>query len=60
MGSVASDLKVERERRKITLAQIAAESRISRHFLESLEEGRFSELPGGLDPGLYAAVPPGR
>jgi cytoskeletal protein RodZ len=48
MGSVASDLKVERERRKITLAQIAAESRISRHFLESLEEGRFSELPGGI------------
>jgi cytoskeleton protein RodZ len=48
MGSVASELKSEREKRKITLAQIAAETRISLRYLESLEEGRFKDLPGGI------------
>jgi cytoskeletal protein RodZ len=48
MGSVASDLKSEREKRKISLDQIAAETRISLHHLEKLEEGRYGELPGGM------------
>ena len=48
MGSIASDLKLERQKRNISLAQIAADTRISLHFLESLEEGRYSELPGGM------------
>ncbi len=48
MASVASDLKSEREKRNIPLAQIAADTRISLHHLESLEEGRYGELPGGM------------
>ena len=48
MGSVAADLKSEREKRKVSLDQIAAETRISLHHLEKLEEGRFGELPGGM------------
>jgi cytoskeleton protein RodZ len=48
MGSIASDLKIERQKRNISLAQIAADTRISLHYLESLEEGRYSELPGGM------------
>jgi cytoskeletal protein RodZ len=47
MGSVASELKLEREKRKISLAQIAADTRISLRYLQSLEEGRYSDLPGG-------------
>jgi cytoskeleton protein RodZ len=48
MGSVASELKSEREKRKISLAQIAADTRISLRYLQSLEEGRFGDLPGGM------------
>jgi cytoskeleton protein RodZ len=48
MASVASELKAEREKRKIPLAQIAADTRISLHHLESLEEGRYGDLPGGM------------
>lgn len=48
MGTVASELKSEREKRKISLSQIAAETRISLRHLESLEEGRFADLPGGI------------
>jgi cytoskeleton protein RodZ len=48
MASVASELKAEREKRNIPLAQIAADTRISLHYLESLEEGRYGDLPGGM------------
>ncbi len=48
MESVALDLKSEREKRKISLAQISAETRIGLRHLQSLEEGRFGDLPGGL------------
>jgi cytoskeleton protein RodZ len=48
MGSISSDLKLERQKRNISLAQIAADTKISLHYLESLEEGRYSELPGGM------------
>jgi cytoskeleton protein RodZ len=48
MGSVASELKSEREKRKISLAQIAADTRISLRYLQSLEEGRYGDLPGGM------------
>jgi cytoskeletal protein RodZ len=47
-GSVASDLKAERERRNVALAQIAAQTNISLRHLHSLEEGRFGDLPGGM------------
>jgi len=48
MESVASHLKSEREKRNISLAQIAADTRISLRHLQSLEEGRFGDLPGGM------------
>ena len=48
MGTFSADLKSEREKRKISLSQIAAETRISLRHLESLEEGRFADLPGGI------------
>jgi cytoskeleton protein RodZ len=48
MGTFTSELKSEREKRKISLAFIAAETRISLRHLESLEEGRFDDLPGGM------------
>jgi cytoskeleton protein RodZ len=48
MASVASELKAEREKRNIPLAKIAADTRISLRYLESLEEGRYSDLPGGM------------
>jgi cytoskeletal protein RodZ len=47
-GCIASDLKSERERRKVTLAQIAADTHISLRYLQSLEEGRYGDLPGGM------------
>jgi len=48
MGSVALDLKSEREKKKISLSQIAADTRISLRYLQSIEEGRYSDLPGGI------------
>ena len=48
MGSLAADLKTEREKRKTSLAQIASDTRINLHYLESLEEGRYGDLPGGM------------
>jgi cytoskeleton protein RodZ len=48
MGTFAAELKSEREKRKIPLSLIAAETRISLRHLESLEEGRFADLPGGI------------
>lgn len=48
MESIASELKAQRENRKISLSQIAADTRISLRHLQSLEEGRFNDLPGGM------------
>ncbi len=48
MAMLGSDLKKLREERKITLEQIARETRISLRHLQGLEEGRYSELPGGM------------
>ncbi len=48
MKSLASELKNERERRNVPLEQIAQETRISLRHLQSLEEGRFSDMPGGI------------
>jgi transcriptional regulator with XRE-family HTH domain len=48
MESISSELKAHRESRNISLAQIATDTHISLHYLESLEEGRFNELPGGM------------
>ena len=48
MESVVSYLKSAREKQNVSLAQMAADIKISRHYLESLEEGRFKDLPGGM------------
>jgi len=48
MGTISSELKAHRERRKISLKQISADTRISLRHLQSLEEGRFDDLPGGM------------
>lgn len=48
MVSVAAELKSEREKRNISLAQIAEDTHISLRHLESLEEGRYADMPGGI------------
>jgi cytoskeletal protein RodZ len=48
MESIASELKAQRESRNISLAQIASDTHISLRYLESLEAGRFDDLPGGM------------
>jgi cytoskeleton protein RodZ len=48
MESAALDLKSEREKKKISLSQIAADTRISVRYLQCIEEGRYNDLPGGL------------
>jgi cytoskeleton protein RodZ len=45
---VAIDLKQEREKKKISLAQVASDTRISMRYLEYIEEGRYGDLPGGV------------
>jgi len=48
MNSLASELKAARERRNVPLSQIAEETRIGLRHFQSLEEGRYSDLPGGI------------
>lgn len=48
MENASLDLKSEREKRNISLDRIAAETRISLRYLQSIEEGRFNDLPGGV------------
>ncbi len=48
MGFPDVSLKSEREKRNIPLSQVAAETHISLHYLQSLEEGRYENLPGGM------------
>jgi cytoskeleton protein RodZ len=48
MESVASELKSQREKQNISLVQISEDTRISMRYLQSLEEGRYADLPGGI------------
>ncbi len=48
MGSVGIELKTAREKKNIALGEVAAATRISHTNLESLEEGRYKDLPGGV------------
>lgn len=48
MESIASELKSQREKQNLSLSQIAADTHISVRHLQSLEEGRFDDLPGGI------------
>lgn len=41
-------LKQEREKRKISLDDVSAATKISSRFLSAIESGRFDQLPGGI------------
>lgn len=41
-------LREHRQRARVTLEEIMAETKLSRRFLEAIEEGRYEELPGGV------------
>jgi cytoskeletal protein RodZ len=48
MNPLNVDLRIAREQKKITLQQIADQTHITLRQLENLEEGRYSQLPGGM------------
>ena len=48
MPSFGEKLKLEREKRNITLEQISFSTKIGTRMLQALEEDRFSQLPGGI------------
>ena len=48
MPSFGEKLKMEREKRKITLDQISASTKIGTRMLQALEEDKFNQLPGGI------------
>lgn len=48
MPSFGEKLKLEREKRKISLEQISATTKISTRMLQALEEEKFTQLPGGI------------
>ncbi len=48
MPSFGEKLKLEREKRKITLEQISVSTKIGTRMLQALEEDKFSQLPGGI------------
>jgi len=41
-------LREHRLRARVTLEEIMAQTKLSRRFLEAIEEGRYEELPGGV------------
>ena len=51
MSDFGGKLRLERERRGISLRQIAASTKISIAALEALERNDVSKLPGGFLPG---------
>ena len=48
MTLLTSELKARRKNLKLSLEQISKDTCISLHHLESLENGRYDELPGGM------------
>jgi cytoskeletal protein RodZ len=46
-GSIP-DLSTLRQKRGISLGQIAAQTKIGVHYLEGIERGQFTKLPGGI------------
>ncbi len=48
MPSFGEKLKLEREKRKISLEQISSSTKIGTRMLQALEEDKFSQLPGGI------------
>jgi cytoskeleton protein RodZ len=48
MESLGATFKHARESRKLSLSQVAEATRISWRHLQTIEEGRYSDLPGGM------------
>ncbi|MFZ1916632.1 MAG: RodZ domain-containing protein [Terriglobales bacterium] len=48
MPSFGEKLKLEREKRKVTLEQISSTTKIGTRMLQALEDEKFSQLPGGI------------
>ena len=48
MPSFGEKLKLEREKRTITLEQISSSTKIGTRMLQALEEDKFNQLPGGI------------
>ncbi len=48
MPSFGEKLKLEREKRKISLDQISSTTKIGTRMLQALEEEKFAQLPGGI------------
>ena len=48
MPSFGERLRLEREKRKITLEQISASTKIGIRMLQALEADKFNQLPGGI------------
>lgn len=48
MSSFGEGLKKEREKKKITLDQVAVSTKISVRMLRAIEEEKFDQLPGGI------------
>ena len=48
MPSFGEKLRLEREKRKISLDEISSSTKIGTRMLQALEEEKFSQLPGGI------------
>jgi cytoskeleton protein RodZ len=48
LPSFGEKLKLEREKRNITLEQISVSTKIGTRMLQALEEDKFNQLPGGI------------
>src|SRR5258707_14396128 len=48
LPSFGQKLKLEREKRNITLEQISVSTKIGTRMLQALEENKFNQLPGGI------------
>ena len=48
MERFCDELRIERERRQITLDTICAVTKVSSRHLRALESGEYDELPGGV------------
>ena len=48
LPSFGEKLKLEREKRKISLEQISSTTKIGTRMLQALEEDKFTQLPGGI------------
>lgn len=48
MEQFGDALRIERERRQVSLESICEVTKVSVRHLEALEEGRYADLPGGV------------